>query len=94
MASFHHGEGNGIPLQYSYLKNPIDGGAWKAAVHGVAIGSDTTERLHFHFSLSCTHSHNFMQLILQLTLFLRLILVKACIGSSFNLPAELLSPPM
>ena len=29
-------EGNGLPLQYSWLKNPMDGGAWKAAVHGVA----------------------------------------------------------
>ena len=32
------GEGNGTPLQYSCLKNPMDGGAWKAAVHGVAEG--------------------------------------------------------
>ena len=30
------GEGNGTPLQYSCLENPIDGGAWWAAVHGVA----------------------------------------------------------
>ena len=30
------GEGNGTPLQYSCLKNPMDGGAWLAAVHGVA----------------------------------------------------------
>ena len=30
------GEGNGNPLQYSCLENPIDGGAWWAAVHGVA----------------------------------------------------------
>ena len=30
------GEGNGNPLQYSCLENPMDGGAWQAAVHGVA----------------------------------------------------------
>ena len=30
-----HGEGNGNPLQYSYLKNPMDGGTWWAAVCGV-----------------------------------------------------------
>ena len=29
------GEGNGYPLQYSCLENPMDGGAWWAAVHGV-----------------------------------------------------------
>ena len=29
------GEGNGNPLQYSCLKNPMDGGAWWATVHGV-----------------------------------------------------------
>ena len=30
------GEGNGTPLQHSCLENPMDGGAWWAAVHGVA----------------------------------------------------------
>ena len=29
------GEGNGNPLQFSYLENPIDGGAWQATVYGV-----------------------------------------------------------
>ena len=46
------GEGNGTPLQYSCLENPTDGGAWKAAVHGVAEGrtrlSDFTFTFHFH----------------------------------------------
>ena len=35
-------EGNGNPLQYSCLENPVDGGAWRATVHGVAE-SDATE---------------------------------------------------
>ena len=30
------GEGNGNPLQYSYMGNPMDRGAWEATVHGVA----------------------------------------------------------
>ena len=30
------GEGNGTPLQYSCLANPMDGGSWQAAVHVVA----------------------------------------------------------
>ena len=45
-------EGNGTPLQYSCLENPMDGGAWKAAVHGVTEGrtrlSDFTFIFHFH----------------------------------------------
>ena len=32
----YRGEGNGTPLQYCCLENPMDRGAWKAAVHGVA----------------------------------------------------------
>ena len=32
------GEGNGTPLQYSCLENPMDGQAWTAEVHGVAEG--------------------------------------------------------
>ena len=42
------GEGNGNPLEYSCLENPMNGGAWYAAVHGVAE-SDMTEILHFLF---------------------------------------------
>ena len=37
------GEGNGYPLQYSCLENPMNRGAWQATVHGVAKESDTTE---------------------------------------------------
>ena len=46
------GEGNGHPHQYSCLENPMDGGAWWAAVHGVAKSrtrlSDFTFTSHFH----------------------------------------------
>ena len=46
------GEGNGTPLQYSCLENPMDGGAWKAAVHGVAKSqtqlSDFPFTFYFH----------------------------------------------
>ena len=45
------GEGNGTLLQYSCLEGPMGGGAWWAAVLGAAE-SDTTEPLHFQFSLS------------------------------------------
>ena len=48
---FRAGEGNGTPLQYSCLENPMDGGAWWAAVHGVAKSrtrlSDFTFTFHF-----------------------------------------------
>ena len=46
------GEGNGTPLQYSCLENPMDGGIWWAAVHGVAKSrtqlSNFTFTFHFH----------------------------------------------
>ena len=52
MLHFLNGEGDGTPLQYSCLENPMDGGAWWAAVHGVAEGwtqlSDFTFTFHFH----------------------------------------------
>ena len=37
------GEGNGNPLQYSYLEKPMDRGSWQATVHGVAKKPDTTQ---------------------------------------------------
>ena len=53
-------EDNGTPLQYSCLANPMDGGAWLTAVHGVTRSrtplSDFT--FTFHFSLSCIGEGN------------------------------------
>ena len=54
------GDGDGTPLQYPCLENPMDGGAWWAAVHGVAKSrtrlSDFT--FIFHFPLSCIGEGN------------------------------------
>ena len=52
----------GTPLQYSGLENPMDGGAWKAAVHGVAEGrirlSDFTFTFYFHALEKETATHS------------------------------------
>ena len=49
---YDSGEGNGTPLQYSCLENPMDGGTWWAAVHGVTNSwtrlSDFTFTFHFN----------------------------------------------
>ena len=48
----YSGKGNGNPFQYSCLENPMDGGAWEAAVHGVEKSrtqlSVFTFTFHFH----------------------------------------------
>ena len=46
-------EGNGNPLQYSCLENPVDRGAWWAAVHGVAQSWTWLKRLSMH---ACMHA--------------------------------------
>ena len=42
------GEGNGNPLQYPCLENPVDGGAWWTAVHGVAQSWTRLKQLSMH----------------------------------------------
>ena len=61
----YFGEGNGTPLQYFCLENPMHGGAWWAVVHGVAKSrtelSDFTFTFHFHAleKEMATHSSTF-----------------------------------
>ena len=55
---FSSGEGNGTPLQYSCLENPMGGGAWKAAVHEVTKIRTRLIDFTFHFSLSCIGEGN------------------------------------
>ena len=49
------GEGNGNPLQYSWLVNPVDRGAWWAAVHRVTQSRTQLKRLSMH---ACVHILN------------------------------------
>ena len=89
------GEGSGNPLQYSCLENPIDGGAWKAVVHGVAKDrtrlSNFTFTFHFHAleTEMTTHSSVLAWRIpvvssacLRLLIFLPAILIPAYVSSS------------
>ena len=61
-AQWYHarGEGNGTPLQFSCLANPMDGGGWWAAVHGVAKSQTRLSDFifTFNFSLSCIGEGN------------------------------------
>ena len=50
------GEGNGTPLQYSCLENPMDGGAWWATVHGVAKSRTRLNGFTFTFVLFYAHA--------------------------------------
>ena len=52
------GEGNGNPLQYSCLENPMDLGAWQATIHGVAKEPDMTEQLNNNNSSRKTLTNN------------------------------------
>ena len=56
------GEENGNPLQYSCLENPMDRGAWWAAVHGVVKSwtqlSDFTFTFHFHALEKALETHS------------------------------------
>ena len=49
MVGARYGEGDGTPLQYSCLENPMDRRAWRAAVHGVAEGQTRLSNFTFIF---------------------------------------------
>ena len=52
------GEGNGTPLQYSCLENPMDRGAWQATVHGV-VKSQTRLATSLHFIIQMGEKMNY-----------------------------------
>ena len=62
------GEGNGYPLQYSWVENSMDRGAWRALVHGVANSLGTTEEVrhsisfHIIVNLLCVKSSSHISL--------------------------------
>ena len=62
-AVFRVGEGNGTPLQCSCLENPRDGGAWGAAVYGVAEGRTRLTRLRSSSSFPCTCCHSLLTVL-------------------------------
>ena len=51
------GEGNGNPLQYSCLENPMDRGAWWAIVPGVTKSQTRLMDKHFHFQVKKKKPH-------------------------------------
>ena len=58
LSNYLMGEGNGTPLQYSCVENPMDRGAWRATVHGVS--KSQTELLNN--SNPPSHSNSVMEL--------------------------------
>ena len=53
-------EGNGCPIQFSCLKNPVDRGSWWPIVHGITKESDTAERLILSFGYTIIISLHFV----------------------------------
>ena len=64
------GEGNGNVFQYSCLENPMDRGAWRATVHGVAKSQIGLKRLSTH---ACTYIHIYVHILFQILFHFRLL---------------------
>ena len=84
-------EGNGNPLQYSYLGNSMEKGSWWAAIHGAAE-SGTTEQLSASITLTHTHTHTKHTHIQAPLMSLALILVRG--GNDTPLQYSYLENPM
>ena len=58
------GEGNGNPLQYSCLENPIDGGAWWATVHGITKSrTQLSDFTSLHFIIKINNFEKFIKIL-------------------------------
>ena len=74
------GEGNGNPLQYSCLENPMEGGAWQATVHGVAKSQTRLSDFTFTYALNMNSDYFWMlgvcvYMLSQVQLFVTLLTI-------------------
>ena len=60
------GEGNGYPLQYSCLENPLDKGAWWATTHGVAKSQTQLRDYHIHIYVNESEQETSYELMFDL----------------------------
>ena len=91
-----YGEGDGTPLQHSCLENPMDGGAWWAAVHGVAKSrtrlSDFPFTFHFHaLEKEMASLMSFKSILAFLSLLLKDIVSMRHVAATYHFVSSLLT---